>query len=62
MAKAKCPKVVRNATEEGVQMHGGIGMTDAVDVGLYLKRARVQAQMLGDTNYHRARYADLGGY
>ena len=43
-------------------MHGGIGMTDAVDMGLYLKRARVQAQMLGDSNFHRARYADLGGY
>ena len=35
---------------------------DDVDMGLYLKRARVQAQMLGDSNFHRARYADLGGY
>jgi alkylation response protein AidB-like acyl-CoA dehydrogenase len=62
LAKARVGEAARLITNEGVQMHGGIGMTDAVDVGLYLKRARVQAQMLGDSNFHRARYADLGGY
>ncbi len=62
LAKARVGEAARLITNEGVQMHGGIGMTDAVDMGLYLKRARVQAQMLGDTNFHRARYADLGGY
>jgi alkylation response protein AidB-like acyl-CoA dehydrogenase len=49
-------------TNEGVQMHGGIGMTDAVDVGLFIKRARVQAQTLGDANFHTDRYATLGSY
>ena len=62
LAKARVGEAARLITNEGVQMHGGIGMTDAVDMGLYLKRARVQAQMLGDSNFHRARYADLGGY
>ena len=62
LAKARVGEAARLITNEGVQMHGGIGMTDAVDIGLYLKRARVQAQMLGDSNFHRARYADLGGY
>ena len=62
LAKARVGDAARLITNEGVQMHGGIGMTDAVDVGLFIKRARVQAQMLGDTHYHRARYADLGGY
>ena len=62
LAKARVGDATRLITNEGVQMHGGIGMTDAVDVGLFMKRARVQAQMLGDTNFHRARYADLGGY
>ena len=62
LAKARLSEASRLITNEGVQMHGGIGMTDAVDVGLFLKRARVQAQMLGDTNFHRNRYADLGGY
>ena len=62
LAKARLSDASRLITNEGVQMHGGIGMTDAVDVGLFLKRARVQAQMLGDANFHRNRYADLGGY
>ncbi|MEC8176269.1 MAG: acyl-CoA dehydrogenase family protein, partial [Pseudomonadota bacterium] len=62
LAKARLSDASRLITNEGVQMHGSIGMTDAVDVGLFLKRARVQAQMLGDANFHRSRYADLGGY
>ena len=62
LAKARMGDAARLISNEGVQMHGGIGMTDDVDMGLYMKRARVQAQMLGDSNYHRARYADLGGY
>lgn len=62
LAKARLSDASRLITNEGVQMLGGIGMTDAVDVGLFLKRARVQAQMLGDANFHRSRYADLGGY
>ncbi len=62
LAKARVGDAYRLISNEGVQMHGGIGMTDDVDIGLFMKRARVQAQMLGDTNFHRARYADLGGY
>lgn len=62
LAKARACDAARLISNEGIQMHGGIGMTDALDVGLFLKRARVQAQMLGDANFHRARYADLGGY
>ena len=61
-AKALANECFQLISDEAVQMHGGIGMTDDVDMGLYLKRARVQAQMLGDSNFHRARYAELGGY
>jgi alkylation response protein AidB-like acyl-CoA dehydrogenase len=43
-------------------MHGGIGMTDAADAGLYLKRARVAEASLGGQTYHRDRYARLFGY
>jgi acyl-CoA dehydrogenase len=43
-------------------MHGGIGMTDQVDVGLYLKRARVAQATLGNAAFHRDRYASLGGF
>lgn len=62
LAKARIGEAAHLITNEGVQMHGGIGMTDAVDIGLYIKRARVQAQIFGDTGFHRDRYADLGGY
>ena len=62
LAKARLGDAARLISNEGVQMHGGIGMTDAVDMGLYLKRARVQSQLLGDTNFHRSRYAEFGGY
>ncbi len=62
LAKARLGDTARLVTNEGVQMHGGIGMTDAVDVGLYIKRARVQAQILGDSTFHTNRYATLGSY
>jgi alkylation response protein AidB-like acyl-CoA dehydrogenase len=42
---------------EGVQMHGGLGMTDEVDIGLYLKRARVTSAQWGDSGFHRRRIA-----
>lgn len=42
---------------EGVQMHGGLGMTDEVDIGLYLKRAQVACSQLGDSGFHRRRIA-----
>jgi alkylation response protein AidB-like acyl-CoA dehydrogenase len=52
----------RLVSNEGIQMHGGMGMTDEMDVGLFIKRARVAMQTLGDENYHLQRYATLRGY
>lgn len=51
-AKAKAAKVCRLATEEAVQMYGGIGMTDEMDFGLFMKRNRVLTELLGDANHH----------
>lgn len=62
MAKAKCSKVAQLVTNEGVQMFGGIGMTDDEDIGLYLKRARVAMELYGNYNYHLDRFATLNGY
>jgi len=62
LAKARLCETARLISNEGVQMHGGIGMTDAVDMGLFLKRARVQAQIFGDANFHTDRYATIGAY
>ena len=62
LAKAYMADLTRHMTNEGVQLHGGMGMTDEVDMGLFMKRARVQAQLFGDSNYHRKRYARLNGF
>jgi acyl-CoA dehydrogenase len=43
-------------------MHGGIGMTDEEEIGLFLKRAKVQELWLGDAPYHRDRFARLQGF
>ncbi|MDP1931228.1 MAG: acyl-CoA dehydrogenase family protein [Gammaproteobacteria bacterium] len=62
IAKAKLSEVLCNISNEGVQMHGGIGMTDEFDIGFYLKRARVAQVLLGDATFHRDRYATLSGF
>lgn len=61
-AKARTSDVYIQSGEEGVQLFGGIGMTDEEDIGLYLKRARVTELWLGDGDYHRHRFATLEGY
>lgn len=62
LAKAKAGDVARIATNEAVQMHGGIGMTDEFDIGFYMKRARAAAETFGDQYYHTDRFAELAGY
>ena len=52
----------RQAVREGVQMHGGIGMTDEYDIGLYMKRDRALQEFLGDAYFHANRVAELSGY
>ena len=61
-AKAKAADVANLAVREGVQMHGGIGMTDEYDIGLYMKREAVLGELFGDVYYHRNRVAELSGY
>lgn len=62
LAKARLNELVKMVTNEAVQMHGGIGVTDELDIGFFLKRARVQMQLFGDTGFHKDRYATLCGY
>jgi alkylation response protein AidB-like acyl-CoA dehydrogenase len=62
LAKAKATEVLHLASNEMVQMHGGIGMTDAHDAGLYMKRARVAEALFGSAAFHRDRYARLSGF
>jgi len=62
IAKAKTGDTLHLVTNEMIQMHGGIGMTDEHDAGLYLKRARATAALYGNQAFHRERYARLMGY
>ncbi|HKE95767.1 MAG TPA: acyl-CoA dehydrogenase [Povalibacter sp.] len=62
VAKARACEVARLATNEAVQMHGGIGMTDEFDIGFFMKRARAAAETFGDQYYHTDRFAGLAGY
>lgn len=61
-AKAKLCEVAQRATNEGIQMHGGIGMTDEHEIGFFIKRARVAQHTFGDYNYHLDRFARLSGF
>jgi alkylation response protein AidB-like acyl-CoA dehydrogenase len=62
LAKARASDTLHLASNEMVQLHGGIGMTDEHDSGLYLKRARVAEALYGGASFHRDRYASLLGF
>ena len=62
LAKFKAGETNHLVTNEAIQMHGGVGVTDEYDVGLYLKRARVTEQIFGNSEYHIDRYATLSDY
>ncbi|HEV2044435.1 MAG TPA: acyl-CoA dehydrogenase family protein [Sphingomicrobium sp.] len=62
VAKAKAGKVARLSVQEGVQMHGGIGMTDEHDIGLYMKRQAVLDELFGGPRFHAGEVARLSGY
>jgi alkylation response protein AidB-like acyl-CoA dehydrogenase len=61
-AKAKAGLACNLSVREGVQMHGGIGMTDEYDIGLYMKRDRSLNEFFGDSYFHADRVATMNGY
>ncbi|MFY0637260.1 acyl-CoA dehydrogenase family protein [Maricaulis maris] len=61
-AKAKLGQVAQLAAQEGVQMHGGMGMTDEFDIGFFMKRVRVAEALYGDANYHAEKFARMRNY
>jgi alkylation response protein AidB-like acyl-CoA dehydrogenase len=62
VAKARAGSTATLAVQEGVQMHGGMGMTDQFDIGFFMKRARVCQELFGDSNYHADQLARLKSY
>jgi alkylation response protein AidB-like acyl-CoA dehydrogenase len=62
VAKARAGSTATQAVQEGVQMHGGMGMTDQFDIGFFMKRARVCQELFGDTNFHADQLARMKNY
>jgi alkylation response protein AidB-like acyl-CoA dehydrogenase len=62
VAKARAGTTATLAVQEGVQMHGGMGMTDQFDIGFFMKRARVCQEMFGDSNFHADQLARMKSY
>ena len=62
VAKARAGSTATLAVQEGVQMHGGMGMTDQFDIGFFMKRARVCEELFGDANYHADQLARSRSY
>ena len=62
IAKAKLCEVVELSTNEAIQLHGGIGMTDEYEIGFFIKRARPAQMLYGGYSYHADRYALISGY
>jgi alkylation response protein AidB-like acyl-CoA dehydrogenase len=62
IAKARAGATATRAVQEGVQMHGGMGMTDQFDIGFFMKRARVCEELFGDANFHADQLARSRGY
>ena len=62
LTKARLNDTYNLVSSEGVQMHGGIGMTDEYEIGFFLKRSRVCEHALGNSAFHRDRYGETQGY
>ena len=62
IAKARAGQTATTAVQEGVQMHGGMGMTDAFEIGFFMKRARVLQELWGDSHFHLDAFAQRRGY
>ena len=62
LAKTVAGETLHLVSNEAIQMHGGIGVTDEYDVGFFLKRARVAEQIFGSSKFHTERYANLSGF
>lgn len=62
VAKARAGRTATTAVQEGVQMHGGMGMTDAFEIGFFMKRARVLQELWGDHHFHTDAFAAQVGY
>lgn len=62
LAKAVASETAHLVSNEAIQLHGGVGMTDEYEIGFYLKRSRILEAQWGNAAFHRERWARLNGY
>jgi alkylation response protein AidB-like acyl-CoA dehydrogenase len=62
LSKARVGDFLFEMSNQLIQIHGGIGMTDEFDAGFYLKRARTLEISFGNRSFHKDRYARLMGF
>ncbi|MBX3129620.1 MAG: acyl-CoA dehydrogenase family protein [Polyangiaceae bacterium] len=62
IAKAQLAESGGFVVRQGTQLHGGIGVTDEHDVGLYFKRMHVLSTLFGDAHFHTRRFASLPSF
>ena len=58
-AKIKIADACRHVSQEAIQLHGGMGMTDEMKVSHTFRRLTMIAQQFGDAEHHLARFAAL---
>ena len=59
LALARCGEVLKKVTEEAIQLHGGVGFTDEIDIGLYYKRAISDLELIATPIEARARLNEV---
>jgi len=59
-AKIKIADACRHVSQEAVQLHGGMGMTEELKISHTFRRLTSIAQAFGDADHHLERYAKLG--
>ena len=58
-AKSRIGRAIQKVGQEAIQIHGGIGMTEELDVGHLFKSVTAAEIMFGNTDYHTQRFASL---
>ncbi|MET0841751.1 MAG: acyl-CoA dehydrogenase family protein, partial [Methyloceanibacter sp.] len=60
--KTLASQTMRLVGRDMIQLHGGMGMTDEHDIGLFLKRGRALELAWGASAYHQDRFARIKGF
>ena len=59
MAKLYATEMAQRAADRAVQLHGGMGVSEELDIGHHYIRLNMIDRLFGDRDFHLSRYADL---